>query len=143
MAYTLQAVIGEETDLKHHGIPGAKVIALPQGKALLPLYEEVREHFDIPFLEFGHSDSAFETVSTFVAQLGAGKFAYVEAEFFGGVGGQSAAIWNEGEVVFGPVVSEHAINDALKLLGVVKGEAQDEFDAIKLGAYRNTEDWIQ
>jgi hypothetical protein len=143
MAYTIQALIGDQGDLKSRSIEGATVITLPQGKALLPVCEAVRERFQIPFLEFGHTDAAFEKVSTLVAQLAADKIAYVEAEFFGGQGGQSAAVWKEGKLVFGPVVSEYAINEALKLLGVVKDDAHDEFDAIELGMHRDTEDWIE
>jgi hypothetical protein len=32
----------------------------------------------------------------------------VEAEFFGGVGTQAAAVWEGGRLVFGPVIMEEA-----------------------------------
>ena len=38
--------------------------------------------------------------------------------------------------------TEAPINDALKFLGVVKGNS-DEFDAIRLGRYRSNEDFAE
>ncbi len=34
-----------------------------------------------------------------------------------------------------------AFNQALRQLGVDRGEAFDEFDALNLGKHRHTEDW--
>src|SRR5690349_6692820 len=130
MSYTLQAVIGEERDLRSHAIEGAIVITLPQGKGLLPVNETLRDRFGIPFLELGHTDEALHSISAFVALFGKMKLAYVEAEFFGGDGGQASVVWEEQKLVFGPLRNRHAINQALVLLGVATGAAHDEFDAL-------------
>lgn len=69
--------------------------------------------------------------------------AYIEAEYFGGVGGQSTVAWSNGSRVLGPIQAQDAINQSLRLLGVSAADiAGDEFDAVGLGAYRSTDDWI-
>jgi hypothetical protein len=80
-----------------------------------------------------------------------GPVAYVEAEYFDGTGEQSAVLWDTGQVVLGRLhLAERAsipavgtpISQALRRLGVTKGDHQDEFDAVGLGRHRNTEDWL-
>jgi hypothetical protein len=68
--------------------------------------------------------------------------AYIEAEFFGGTGGQSAVAWSGGSRVLGPLHAQEAINETLRFLGVRADGARDEFDAVGLGRYRDTADWI-
>jgi hypothetical protein len=80
-----------------------------------------------------------------------GPVAYVEAEFFGGTGEQAAQVWDSGEVVLGPLhLGENEpipptgtpISQALRRLGVTKGNHNDEFDAVGLGRHRDTKDWL-
>jgi hypothetical protein len=78
--------------------------------------------------------------------------AYVEADYFGGVGSQVAALWDAGQLVLGPVVRpEHRrtrgdlspISQALRRLGVSARGHVDEFDAVGLGQHRHVEDWLE
>lgn len=62
-----------------------------------------------------------------------GTVAYIEAEFFGGDGSQAHTIFEQGKQIIPPVISVDAINQALRFLGVNKGSAYDEFDAVGLG----------
>jgi hypothetical protein len=141
MSYTLQAFIGEESDARSAAPSGAAVIALPQSKALVPLTRSVRKAHDISFLPLTDdgADDVPEAAREFAAR--AKKIAYVEAEFFGGAGTQAAAVWEEGRLVFGPVVADDAINQALRVLGVAKKEHFDEFEALSLGRHRDTDEW--
>jgi hypothetical protein len=107
----------------------------------MPIGEGIRDRLGIPFLEFWHTDEALCRVTDLVALFGNKKLAYVEAEFFGGEGGQASAVWEEGKPVLGPLREDSAINQALKSLGVTKGTAHDEFDAPGLGSRRDTEGW--
>jgi hypothetical protein len=81
---------------------------------------------------------------------------YCEAEYFGGSGGQLAVVWQNRAVVFGPIcprwgqpdqplnvhlLSDMAINRALKVLGVEASLPSDEFDTVGLSKHRHTEDW--
>ena len=71
----------------------------------------------------------------------AGPFAYVEAEFFGGAGHQSAVGFRDGAVALPPVAARDAINQALRFLGVQPAGKQDEFDTVGLFRHRSTEAW--
>ncbi len=70
--------------------------------------------------------------------------AYVEAEFFGGIGGQHAIVWDKGLVTLGPLAGVTGpINKALMLLGASATGFHDEFEAIGLNRGRGDEDWIK
>jgi hypothetical protein len=71
----------------------------------------------------------------------AGSLAYVEAEFFGGAGHQSAVAFHDGATVLGPLASRDAINQALRFLGVQPAGKQDEFDTVGLFRHRSTDAW--
>jgi hypothetical protein len=68
---------------------------------------------------------------------------YLEAEFFGGIGGQTSAGWHNQELIFEVMQTHDAINQALRWLGVLRNNQQDEFDMIELGQHRATESWAQ
>jgi hypothetical protein len=78
-----------------------------------------------------------------------GPVAYVEAEYFGGIGSQFAVVWQGGTIVLGPLTLDEdepwppvgwsPISQALRHLGVSAGV---QFDAVRLGHHRQTEDWI-
>ncbi|MEV6718058.1 hypothetical protein AB0M48_39140 [Lentzea sp. NPDC051208] len=107
------------------------VVPLAQDLVLLPL-------FDVP-----DSGQLAEWSSR-------GPVAVVDAEYFGGTGSQRAEVWDQGRRVLGPLVREEddpapdvsPISQALRWLGVVKGEHHDEFDAVGLGRHRVTADWV-
>jgi hypothetical protein len=69
--------------------------------------------------------------------------AYIEAEVFGGSGTQASVIFTNGVQVGQPIVDHDAISQALRNLGVTKGSAIDEFEAVGLGRHRNTEEWLK
>jgi hypothetical protein len=73
-----------------------------------------------------------------------GRTAYIETEYFGGVGAQAAAVWEAGRLIYGPKKGEIGpINDALQLLGVVPTPADDEFAVAGLGRHRSNEEAIE
>jgi len=77
--------------------------------------------------------------------------AYIEAEFFGGNGEQTAIVCQAGQIVLqrpdcdviltGPIRNA-PINSALRLLGVNAAGACDEFDATGLDQHRHMENWF-
>jgi hypothetical protein len=65
---------------------------------------------------------------------------FIEAEFFGGLGSQAAIGWQAGQLAFGPLQGKDAINQVLHWLGIIPAGQADEFEALRLGRYRSTED---
>jgi hypothetical protein len=70
---------------------------------------------------------------------------YFETEYFGGVGGQGAALFQDGELIFGPRWAKIGpINHALKLLGItIEPPALDEFETVGLHLHGDTEGWLK
>jgi hypothetical protein len=84
-----------------------------------------------------------QPLSALCAELcGNGRIAYIEAEYFGGVGTQAHCLFNAGTASGDPLVGGDAINLALQFLGISKGEAADEFEAVGLGKHRDTNRWV-
>ncbi len=146
--YVIEAIIGREKTLRENvgKYRNARVIPLSQGLALIPIVDELVE-------EIGSNDGecpeGFSKLSLCIRKWAEhfakhGTVAYVEAEFFGGVGTQSAIAWHEGRQALQVRFAQDAINQALKLMGVTIMEpATDEFDSIGLGSHRSTERWLE
>ena len=69
--------------------------------------------------------------------------AYIEAEIFGGIGAQAHVIFDRGAALGPAVVSQFAINEALRALGVKASGVFDEFEAVGLGQHRHTDEWLK
>jgi hypothetical protein len=123
-------------------------VALRGELAMLPLREvDLHSFRDVP----SHGETkGFEYLSKqLVEELRRsscdGPLMYFETEYFGGLGTQGAAVFQDGEPIFGPMSAEIGpINHALQLLGVrVEPPARDEFETMGLGRHRNTEGWLE
>ncbi|MGT0250095.1 hypothetical protein [Burkholderia pyrrocinia] len=155
MPHCIHAIIGPEVILSDLAIQyhEARVISLLQGLALIPLTDLL--YGSIVAGKTTSHVQPFERLSTLVADVlstfsKTGKIAYIETDYFGGMGAQSSAVWERGELVLPPHQSstddpelplgERAINAALRRLGVVSVDgAIDLFDSIGLGNFRSTE----
>lgn len=137
--YCLQAVVVTESARAEllASVEGARLVPLGYHLSLMPLPETLPE--------------AGEFRIALAACSEHGAVAYVEAEYFGGVGTQSAQVWDRGETVLGPLhlaedepalAAGSPISQALRRLGVAKGDHFDEFDAVGLGRHRHTGDWL-
>jgi hypothetical protein len=153
MTYVLEALVGrnEINSVVLSQLPSSKLIALHQDVWLLPLTNKlVSEISQLPFnktekfLLPPELKSVSANVILLAEQLSQNnKVAYLEAEFFGGIGEQVSAGWQDQKMVFHPRQSITAINQALQWLGVLRDNEHDEFDMIGLGQHRNTEAWAQ
>ena len=143
MGYYLQAIIGTQRTLAQHAsaFQHARVVPLAQDIAIIPLTDDFHEDIaDVGEVE------GFEKLSPGVEEWVrrvsvVDPVAYVEAEFFGGTGSQSAIAWSGGSRVLGPLHGKDAINQILRFCGVRRDGAHDEFDAVGLGRHRHTDDW--
>ena len=155
MGYILEAVIGSESVLRKavNGQPAAELIPLAKGIAMVPmtdkLFAAVTDGTSDRPLGFWKLPGGFERVLSDWSS--AGPVGYVEAEYFGGYGGQRAALWVDGEVAIGPLAADAGqqpeenrgpISEMLRHLGVKRGNRGDEFDAVGLGRHRHTSEWL-
>ncbi|MFF4463210.1 hypothetical protein ACFY13_27170 [Streptomyces mirabilis] len=153
VGYELQAVIANDEVLRgaSRDLPTARVVSLGQGLSLMPITDQL---FDaatdgtVGSLGFWRLPGGFD--KRLADWSAAGVVAYVEAEYFGGVGEQHAAVWADGAVVLGPLLvaeSQHfgsagsPISQALRRLGVVAYAPTDEFATVGLDRHRHSEDW--
>ena len=68
--------------------------------------------------------------------------AYIETDYFGGVGSQSAVVYHLGKEIFAPSKSKaETINRALKTMGISCGNSFDEFEFLGLNRFRDNDDW--
>jgi hypothetical protein len=150
MAYTLEAFIGPVAVLTQQitQLPNTKLVLLTQEIALAPMqyikYAAADEEIK-PFWRL--TKDKFELGSQLSAY---GPIGYIEVEFFGGAGEQASVLWQNQKTIFGPLLSEHsydkeaagAVNQLLQFLGVEKLDYYDEFEALGLSRFRNSEDWL-
>ncbi|MET8826271.1 hypothetical protein ABZX40_34530 [Streptomyces sp. NPDC004610] len=140
MSYRLDAVVGDFDRLRRWAaeVDGAVVAPLRQRMGLLPLTTELRGDLPLFLCEISQS----------------GPVAHVTADFWGGDGEQTAALWRAGVREWGPVAASEfggprdgwPINAALARLGVVSvgpgvPEYRDLFVEVGLGQGRDERDW--
>lgn len=147
MAYILQAFIGEQTDLQiiADKYSNAQIVNVGQNVSIVPMTEDLFD--EINEMTISEDISSFMFLTTNIEQailriIGTKLIGYIEAEYFGGQGGQAAIIWKEGHRFalfdYGP----NSINSVLKYFEVMTEKGKDEFDTINLGRHRDTNDWL-
>ncbi|MFK4599844.1 hypothetical protein [Streptomyces pristinaespiralis] len=154
MSYDLKAVIARRDllDVVTRDLSAARVVDLPHGLALLPMTDALSDALTdasrARHSAFWSLPAGFDEV--LVDWSRTGSVAYVEAEYFGGVGEENAAVWRDGELVRGPLhlvegeltpTEGSPVCQALRALGVSAGE-DDEFTAAGLDAHRNNDGWL-
>lgn len=154
MAYTLQAAIAGDELLRaaSRDVPGTHVVPFLQGLSLLPMtdaaFDAVTDGGATGALGFWKLPGGFEGL---LAQWSAaGPVACVEAEYFGGVGEQRAAVRVGGSLALGALETparrgSHAVSpvsQALRRLGARRSLGEDEFSAVGLDRHRHTDDRI-
>ncbi|MFC1408570.1 hypothetical protein ACEZCY_04655 [Streptacidiphilus sp. N1-12] len=153
--YCLQAAIATESVLRAltRSTTEAHVVPLGQHLWLLPMTDALFDAVTVPTAPeldgFWKAPAGFDRLLS--AGSEAGPVAYVEADYFGGAGTQTAQVWDAGKTVLGLLhlaagepspTSGTPISQALRRLGAAKGTHVDEFAAVGLGRHRNTDDWL-
>jgi hypothetical protein len=123
-------------------------IKLLQGLAILPLRDDDLDAF-IPAPQSGRAPDFIYLSEQLMAVLreasSEGTLLYFETDYFGGFGGQGAAVFQNGVCVLGPESAGIGpINRGLRWLGVrVQPPAPDEFETVGLHRHRDAEDWLE
>jgi hypothetical protein len=146
MGHCIQAIIApsDVADAIRQLHPQLRRVRAPQNFAILPV--------DGDFVEAVCHERPPQCTETFVVLTSAfgeyllelsrlGKLAYVETEYFGGAGGQGAAVYSDRQELMAPEWKEFGcINSALRLLGVSNQQGGDCFTALGLGRFRRRDD---
>ena len=165
MGHHINAVIGAPRDLSALvdllGEP--RPTELPFGLVIVPLDEDRLDTISMSIEEA--LDGFTYLKPAMVAQLGClmkdGRALYIETDYFGGMGGQAAALLESGSLswtrsdsttepnqppslwtrIFRSSATslKSPISEGLRILGVVSGSEHDEFDAVGLARFRSLE----
>lgn len=144
MGYYLQAVIARQNVLEAHtgDFSSVALVPLACNLGLVPLTDELFDEIGAT-VDSGRFYKLTPAVIAWAQAISAaGPVAYVEADFFGGTGGQGAVAWERGSELLSPTHSAEAINQALRLLGVRRSALHDEFDMVGLPRHRDTSEWL-
>lgn len=144
MAYTLQAFVAPTGGFPSTLPGGLRIVALRGALEMIPLDTAARRHHELPFLPLTDEGAAEppKSIEALAGSLGRqSRLIYVEAEFFGGAGGQASLLFSAGRRTGRAHSGGEAINAALRWLGVEPKDEEDEFEAAGLGARVDTDDW--
>lgn len=128
--------------------PGARAVDLREGWQTIPVDEALYHAIEVKHP--GATRPSGLDVSPLglsealaLATAKGGGLAYVETEYFGGTGEQAATAFIDGREAFAPQNAKGAgpINQALRRIGVMRTDANDEFDTIGLGERRTMTDY--
>ena len=124
-------------------ITSAVVVPLAFGFAIIPITNALLDEVGASG-DYGLYYKLTSAIADLLRAISASApAAYIEAEFFGGVGGQGAAVWSNDQYLLVPTHDAQAINIALRLLGVPRGTSHDELEAIGLPRHRGTNGWLK
>jgi hypothetical protein len=153
LSYELHAVIAEAGLLTSAAaaVPSARTAPLRHGLALLPVTDVLYEALggDATGAHPGFRQLPGGLAGLLAEWSKAGPVAYVESEYFGGVGEENAAVWRDGRPALGPLhlaegesapAEGSPVARALRALGIRALGSRDEFDVVGLGRHRDHED---
>jgi hypothetical protein len=118
-------------------------VDVPQGFAVIPVEAEFIDLVCEARPQQSSNDFKLLTDSfcEFLRELSRfGALAYLETEYFGGVGGQGAVVYCSREILMEPTWQKSGIiNKALRKIGVRRSLFGDRFSAIGLRQYRSND----
>jgi hypothetical protein len=156
--HNVQAIIANRLALtpKLADFRHAVLFPLTSELALLPITDEFAHEIRGYRVEAGASveppvSSLSPGLALFAKEVSRSTaVAYIATFYVGGLGGQDAVVWENEQLVFGPTDERYndvwpnsAISQALRKLGIVAAEGEDEFDTVGLGRYRATHRWAE
>ncbi len=142
MGHYIRAIIGKHEIIQRLGNDWyAKEINLPQGYGMIFLTDTLLDDIAELF-ESANESSAPDTVTNYLLQEYSfhTKLAYIEMDYFDGIGNQSGILYENGKISLVPRSGKRAINVLLKELGVWCETNKDEFDSLNLGIYRRMDE---
>jgi len=148
MTHQIQAIIGDESTLQvlSKRLEHARVIQLTGGFGMVPMTDTLSDEITeqtaaqppIEWLKTDQFMSLVPVVAHVISELSRiSPIAYIETEYWGGAGVQSAVALASGQLLFGPSTSEQGpIDGALAAIGIQRTVDADEFDTLGLRFFR-------
>ena len=145
MVHSIAAFVAKRPAIEHvsRALAGASIYKLEHPDYLvLPVTDDAFDALVVAQGPSGPAGNEFWRLTVGLIDLARecsvhGPIAYVETDYFGGVGVQGAAAWANGEMRFPPTTGEHSvINAALRMIGLTAAKGLDEFDTLGLGRTR-------
>lgn len=145
MGHHIKAIIGKQADIQKLADDWVygKLIELPQDFGMVPmtitLLDDVEEITELSESELdcgldGLDESVIWLLENYSFHT---KLAYIETDYFGGVGTQGGVLYENGREKISPQAGKGTINVLLKELGAWRKSDTDEFDCLELGKYRH------
>jgi hypothetical protein len=149
MGYFVTGIITKETDASKVAsvIPFKYFHEINQGYVIFPITDDLIDECMLPPLNFCFDEFAYLSKELSEILLNASQdrcILYLETEYFGGEGCQSAIVYKNKEVVLGPSKSDSgSISEALEFIGVsVDIGHHDAFQSVGLGSFRSSEELL-
>lgn len=140
MGYYLEAIVGKKSEiLKKFETNEKYIIDLNYDFSMVPLVKQITNEIEV--LEGNNFD---EKLLIWLKEKSRNSLiAYISAEYFGGMGGQTIKIFKNEIIVEEIENQENAINHTLEYFGLKKDNVKDQFELVGLSKHRKTEDWIK
>lgn len=147
MGYNLKAFIGQVERLEPvtSRFKNAKLISLNEQIALIPmtgdLFNEINDYRTNNNIDgYEYLTTAIE--SEILKTINTGLIAYIEVDYFGGVGIQNGILWKNDKRIFEHRGTKDVVNSILQQFGITRSKSGDEFETVGLNRHRYTEDWL-
>lgn len=151
MGHNIYAFIGKDCAIQKLSDSWikARAIALKQGCSMVfltdDLFDDFTELYGIDD-ELNCNELTLFTSAVYGVMQEYSKncmLAYIETDYFGGIGTQAGVLFENGNVIIEPTTEENIINKILNNIGIYRENGKDEFDSIGLGKYRRYSDWSE
>ncbi|MBC8074257.1 MAG: hypothetical protein IAG13_38410 [Deltaproteobacteria bacterium] len=148
MSHCIQALVfpGRLSAPARARIADARTARLAQGFVLMPISDDILDQLGDTAVPRRSENSNRLSVGVvrLARELSAiAPIAYVETDYFGGVGTQCAAAWVNGAEAVQISSDSGVISTALRALGVSRDGATDEFEAVGLQRFRDNASWLE
>ena len=146
MGYYLQAIIAPAEAFASVQLDGSKAVSLAAGLSILPITTDLRKQLGISDYPLDAGDTLAPSLLNICSRVSRNSRAiYVEAAMHGGPPVfQAFQGFENGKEIGEPTMATDfgPLSEGLRFLGVKKGSAPDEFEAVGLGRHRETDDWV-
>lgn len=146
MGYNLRGIITsiESLNFIRDRYQNLCMIHLYKNLLTVPITDEFYDEINMnKGTTFKNNEYLTDFIGLFCSEISkVSRTAYIEADYFGGLGTQNGIIWDSEKVIYEETLNDNAINRTLEQLGIIRVDGKDEFDTVNLGRHRFIDDWV-